>query len=96
MLLLLQVDIDTVEKFESLRETEKQYFLDMVKKCKDSGATLIICQWCCLPSSTIPHAFLCPQPCSFTSPHFSSSSSSGLRVSQQSILLPGAYPMSAC
>lgn len=41
----LQVDIDTVEKFESLRETEKQYFLDMVKQCKDSGATLIICQW---------------------------------------------------
>ena len=44
---LLQVDIDTVEKFDSLRETEKQYFLDMVKQCKDSGATLIICQWCC-------------------------------------------------
>ncbi|CAL5219723.1 g1618 [Coccomyxa viridis] len=40
-----KVDIDTVEKFESLRETEKQYFLDMVKQCKDSGATLIICQW---------------------------------------------------
>jgi len=36
-----------VEKFESLRETEKQYFLDMVKQCKDSGATLIICQWYC-------------------------------------------------
>lgn len=41
----VQVDIDTVEKFEALRETEKQYFLDMVKQCKDSGATLIICQW---------------------------------------------------
>ncbi len=49
---LLQVDIDTVEKFESLRETEKQYFLDMVKQCKDSGATLIICQWCCLLFTT--------------------------------------------
>ena len=34
-----------MEKFEALRETEKQYFLDMVKKCKDSGATLVICQW---------------------------------------------------
>ena len=44
-LLRTQVDIDTVEKFEALRETEKQYFLDMVKQCKDSGATLIICQW---------------------------------------------------
>ena len=42
---LAQVDIDTVEKFNSLRETEKQYFLDMVKRCKDAGATLVICQW---------------------------------------------------
>ncbi|KAK9835161.1 hypothetical protein WJX81_002289 [Elliptochloris bilobata] len=40
-----KVDIDTVEKFEALRETEKQYFLDMVKRCKESGATLVICQW---------------------------------------------------
>eukprot|EP00891_Asterochloris_glomerata_P006610 jgi/Astpho2/6610/e_gw1.00101.34.1_t len=40
-----KVDIDTVEKFNSLRETEKQYFLDMVKRCKDAGATLVICQW---------------------------------------------------
>ena len=29
-----KVDIDTVEKFEALRQTEKQYFLDMVKQCK--------------------------------------------------------------
>jgi T-complex protein 1 subunit epsilon len=29
-----KVDIDTVEKFETLRATEKQYFLDMVKQCK--------------------------------------------------------------
>lgn len=45
MLCLIQVDIDTVEKFDSLRETEKKYFTDMVQQCKDSGATLIICQW---------------------------------------------------
>lgn len=43
--MLLQVDIDTVEKFESLKETERKYFTDMVQQCKDSGATLIICQW---------------------------------------------------
>ena len=42
---LAQVDIDTVEKFEGLRATEKKYFTDMVQQCKDSGATLIICQW---------------------------------------------------
>ena len=29
-----KVDIDTVEKFEALQATEKQYFLDMVKQCK--------------------------------------------------------------
>ena len=52
-LVLCQVDIDTVEKFEALRETEKQYFLDMVKQCKDSGATLIICQWHALAFSTL-------------------------------------------
>ena len=34
-----------MEKFEALRQTEKDYFTDMVKRCKDSGATLIICQW---------------------------------------------------
>eukprot|EP00976_Prorocentrum_cordatum_P114065 1195797-Prorocentrum_minimum.AAC.8 len=39
-----KVDIDTVAKFETLRQAEKQYFTDMVKQCKDSGANLIICQ----------------------------------------------------
>ena len=32
-----QVDIDTVEKFETLRAAEQQYFVDMVKRCKDAG-----------------------------------------------------------
>ncbi|CAM6125497.1 unnamed protein product [Calypogeia fissa] len=40
-----KVDIDSVEKFEALREQEKKYFDDMVKQCKDAGATLVICQW---------------------------------------------------
>ena len=34
-----------MEKFEALRETEKAYFLDMVRRCKAAGATLVICQW---------------------------------------------------
>jgi T-complex protein 1 subunit epsilon len=42
---MAQVDIDTVEKFEALREAEKAYFTDMVDKCKASGADLVICQW---------------------------------------------------
>jgi T-complex protein 1 subunit epsilon len=40
-----KVDIDSAEKFETLRENEKKYFTDMVQQCKDSGANLIICQW---------------------------------------------------
>ncbi len=40
-----KVDIDSVEKFEALREAEKTYFDEMVKQCKDAGATLVICQW---------------------------------------------------
>eukprot|EP00958_Prasinococcus_capsulatus_P016401 scaffold1809_cov386-Prasinococcus_capsulatus_cf.AAC.30 len=40
-----KVDIDSVEKFESLRHQEQQYFKDMVQQCKDSGASLVICQW---------------------------------------------------
>jgi T-complex protein 1 subunit epsilon len=37
--------LQDVETYKELLETEKQYFLDMVKKVKDSGANLVICQW---------------------------------------------------
>jgi T-complex protein 1 subunit epsilon len=40
-----KVDIDTVDKYERLAETEQKYFADMIQQCKDSGANLIICQW---------------------------------------------------
>ncbi|KAK9046657.1 hypothetical protein V6N11_052540 [Hibiscus sabdariffa] len=40
-----KVEIDTVEKFQNLRQQEQKYFDDMVQKCKDVGATLVICQW---------------------------------------------------
>uniref|UniRef100_A0ACD5WW00 Uncharacterized protein n=2 Tax=Avena sativa TaxID=4498 RepID=A0ACD5WW00_AVESA len=40
-----KVDIDTVEKFQTLRGQEQKYFDEMVQKCKDVGATLVICQW---------------------------------------------------
>jgi T-complex protein 1 subunit epsilon len=39
------IAIDTVEKYEALAQQEQQYFVDMVQKIKDSGATLAICQW---------------------------------------------------
>lgn len=37
--------IDSAESYEDLSKREQQYFVDMVKKCKDSGATLVLCQW---------------------------------------------------
>eukprot|EP01025_Chloroclados_australasicus_P014973 TRINITY_DN1708_c0_g2_i1.p1 TRINITY_DN1708_c0_g2~~TRINITY_DN1708_c0_g2_i1.p1 ORF type:complete len:537 (-),score=81.22 TRINITY_DN1708_c0_g2_i1:259-1869(-) len=40
-----KIDIDTVEKYESLQKSEKEYFDNMVKLCQDAGATLAICQW---------------------------------------------------
>ncbi|KAF9673387.1 hypothetical protein SADUNF_Sadunf10G0018800 [Salix dunnii] len=40
-----KMDIDTVEKFQTLRKQEQQYFNNMVQKCKGVGATLVICQW---------------------------------------------------
>eukprot|EP00201_Polytomella_parva_P019310 CAMPEP_0175059804 /NCGR_PEP_ID=MMETSP0052_2-20121109/12635_1 /TAXON_ID=51329 ORGANISM="Polytomella parva, Strain SAG 63-3" /NCGR_SAMPLE_ID=MMETSP0052_2 /ASSEMBLY_ACC=CAM_ASM_000194 /LENGTH=535 /DNA_ID=CAMNT_0016325393 /DNA_START=110 /DNA_END=1717 /DNA_ORIENTATION=- len=40
-----KIDIDSVEKFEALRESEQKYFTDMVQQCKDCGADLVICQW---------------------------------------------------
>merc|ERR1719506_921849 len=40
-----KIDIDTPEKYEELRAQEAKYFTDMVQQCKDSGATLVVCQW---------------------------------------------------
>ncbi|KAL5543045.1 hypothetical protein UlMin_010755 [Ulmus minor] len=40
-----KVDIDIVEKFQTLHAQEQKYFDEMVQKCKDFGATLFICQW---------------------------------------------------
>ena len=39
------ITIDTVEKYQKLHGQEQQYFIDMVQKVKDCGATLAICQW---------------------------------------------------
>ena len=39
------IQIDTVEKYQALYAQEQEYFVDMVKKIKDSGCTLAICQW---------------------------------------------------
>ncbi|XP_050908982.1 T-complex protein 1 subunit epsilon-like [Lathyrus oleraceus] len=39
-----KIDIDTVEKFQTLRKQEQKYFDDMVQQCKDVGTTLVICK----------------------------------------------------
>jgi len=39
------LNIGTVEAYRQLQELEKNYFEDMVKKVKDSGANVVICQW---------------------------------------------------
>eukprot|EP00168_Porphyra_purpurea_P006889 TRINITY_DN1847_c0_g1_i5.p1 TRINITY_DN1847_c0_g1~~TRINITY_DN1847_c0_g1_i5.p1 ORF type:complete len:487 (+),score=159.76 TRINITY_DN1847_c0_g1_i5:208-1668(+) len=40
-----KLDIDSVQQYEEMQEAEAAYFRDMVAAVKDSGATLVICQW---------------------------------------------------
>ena len=39
------LEIKSAEDYEKLYEMEQNYFTDMVKRCKDSGANVILCQW---------------------------------------------------
>ena len=39
------IDIKTAEDYKKLYETEQNYFKDMVKSVKESGANFVICQW---------------------------------------------------
>jgi len=40
-----ELRISTPEAYQKLYEAEQKYFVDQVKACKDSGATLVLCQW---------------------------------------------------
>lgn len=40
-----KLDITSVEEYKRLREYEKKTFEDMIKRVKDTGANLVICQW---------------------------------------------------
>lgn len=40
-----KLEITNAEDYHKLHEQEQAYFVDQVKRCKDSGATLILCQW---------------------------------------------------
>ena len=39
------LNISTADAYKKLHKQEQQYFVDMVQKCKNSGANLVICQW---------------------------------------------------
>lgn len=39
------IEIKSVEDYEKLTRMESDYFIDMVKKVKDSGANVVLCQW---------------------------------------------------
>ncbi|KAI0635647.1 chaperonin Cpn60/TCP-1 family [Trametes polyzona] len=40
-----KLDITSVEEYRKLRDYEKEKFQDMIKRVKDTGANLVICQW---------------------------------------------------
>lgn len=39
------LEIKSAEDYERLYQMEQNYFTDMVQRCKDSGANVILCQW---------------------------------------------------
>merc|ERR1719223_1017865 len=39
------ITIDSAEAYDRLYKQEQKYFTDMVQRCKDSGANLVVCQW---------------------------------------------------
>ncbi|CAM0140832.1 T-complex protein 1 subunit epsilon [Umbelopsis sp. WA50703] len=40
-----KLDITSVEEYKKLQEYERNKFQEMIKQVKDTGATLVICQW---------------------------------------------------
>ncbi|CAK9812579.1 T-complex protein 1 subunit epsilon [Anthophora plagiata] len=40
-----KLDVTSVEDYRALRDYEREKFIEMVKKVKDCGTTLAICQW---------------------------------------------------
>ncbi|KAG5352881.1 T-complex protein 1 subunit epsilon [Termitomyces sp. Mn162] len=40
-----KLDITTVDEYKKLRDYEKEKFADMIRRVKDTGANLVICQW---------------------------------------------------
>lgn len=39
------LEISTAEQYEKLVDMEQKYFTDMVNRCKEAGADVVLCQW---------------------------------------------------
>lgn len=39
------INISSAEDFKTMYQQEQDYFVNMVQKCKDSGASIVMCQW---------------------------------------------------
>ncbi|KAL1529247.1 hypothetical protein AB1Y20_000202 [Prymnesium parvum] len=40
-----KLELETVQAYQDMQAAEKEYFIDMIKKVKDTGCNLVICQW---------------------------------------------------
>merc|ERR1712023_477075 len=40
-----KLELETVQAYQEMQAAEKEYFVDMIKKVKDTGCNLVICQW---------------------------------------------------
>lgn len=40
-----KLEISSVDEYKKLQAYEKEKFIDMIKRVKDTGANLVICQW---------------------------------------------------
>merc|ERR1712070_22922 len=40
-----KLELETVQAYQEMQVAEKEYFIDMIKKVKDTGCNLVICQW---------------------------------------------------
>lgn len=40
-----KLDVTSTEQYKKLSQIEQDYFIDMVRKVKESGANLVVCQW---------------------------------------------------
>merc|ERR1712054_751492 len=40
-----KLELETVQAYQEMQQAEKEYFIDMIKKVKDTGCNLVVCQW---------------------------------------------------